>query len=185
MQIGDPFIGLGCTQEKGGHLKIYSLQQLACKTLPLPRTASVATTSSWRLGATRCHLPRWRIRRCPPEALRYSLLLGDESSRRPLSPPSRMQRPVASEEPRSPTTVPLSPPTSHLTGMLSRGKRWRTGRRASPPRGGTDPGSVSANGISAERHTSRQPRTTCHGCDNPPRKIPYYRLNQSTLVIKR
>jgi hypothetical protein len=22
-------------------------------------------------------------------------------------------------------------------------------------------------------------------CDNPPRKIPYYRLNQSTLVIKR
>jgi hypothetical protein len=23
------------------------------------------------------------------------------------------------------------------------------------------------------------------GCDNPPRKIPYYRLNQSTLVIKR
>jgi hypothetical protein len=21
-------------------------------------------------------------------------------------------------------------------------------------------------------------------CDNPPRKIPYYRLNQSTLVIK-
>jgi hypothetical protein len=23
------------------------------------------------------------------------------------------------------------------------------------------------------------------GCCNPPRKIPYYRLNQSTLVIKR
>jgi acetamidase/formamidase len=23
------------------------------------------------------------------------------------------------------------------------------------------------------------------GCDNPPRKIPYYRLNQSTLVIKK
>jgi hypothetical protein len=23
------------------------------------------------------------------------------------------------------------------------------------------------------------------GCDNPPRKIPYYRLNQSTLVIKQ
>jgi hypothetical protein len=23
------------------------------------------------------------------------------------------------------------------------------------------------------------------GCDNPPRKIPYYRLNQSTVVIKR
>jgi hypothetical protein len=22
-------------------------------------------------------------------------------------------------------------------------------------------------------------------CDNPPRKIPYYRLNKSTLVIKR
>jgi hypothetical protein len=22
-------------------------------------------------------------------------------------------------------------------------------------------------------------------CDNPPRKIPYYRLNQSTLVIKQ
>jgi hypothetical protein len=22
-------------------------------------------------------------------------------------------------------------------------------------------------------------------CDNPPRKIPYYRLNQSTLVIER
>jgi hypothetical protein len=22
-------------------------------------------------------------------------------------------------------------------------------------------------------------------CDNPPRKIPYYRLNQATLVIKR
>jgi hypothetical protein len=24
-----------------------------------------------------------------------------------------------------------------------------------------------------------------HVCDNPPRKIPYYRLNQSTLVIKQ
>jgi hypothetical protein len=24
-----------------------------------------------------------------------------------------------------------------------------------------------------------------HICDNPPRKIPYYRLNQSTLVIKQ
>jgi hypothetical protein len=28
-------------------------------------------------------------------------------------------------------------------------------------------------------------RRRAGGCDNPPRKIPYYRLNQSTLVIKR
>jgi hypothetical protein len=27
--------------------------------------------------------------------------------------------------------------------------------------------------------------TAAGDCDNPPRKIPYYRLNQSTLVIKR
>jgi hypothetical protein len=28
-------------------------------------------------------------------------------------------------------------------------------------------------------------RETLGWCDNPPRKIPYYHLNQSTLVIKR
>jgi hypothetical protein len=35
------------------------------------------------------------------------------------------------------------------------------------------------------KRTSKRPCFGCGKCDNPPRKIPNYRLNQSTLVIKR
>jgi hypothetical protein len=139
MQIGDPFTGLGRAQEKGGHLKIYS------------PTASMQNASSASHRKCR-HRKRPEARRNPPSS--SSTADPPPPSRRPpllpaagrrikpaaslpVSPPSRIQRPVASEEPRSPTTVPLSPPTSHLTGMLSRGKRRRTGRRASPPCGGS------------------------------------------------
>jgi hypothetical protein len=154
---------------------------LARKTLPLPRTASAIAASTRRLGTTRHRIPRRRIRRCPPEALRYSLLLDNESSRRPLSPPSWIQWPVTSEEPCSPTVVPLSPPTSHLAGMTSWGKRRCTSRRASPRTGEAPslpsvaavhpadssraPSALPASSPSAtppaKRRASRQPRACC------------------------
>jgi hypothetical protein len=60
MQIEDPFMGLGRVQEKGRHPKFFGLQQPTHKMHPLPRTAhtaSAATASARRLGATRHHLP--------------------------------------------------------------------------------------------------------------------------------
>jgi hypothetical protein len=56
------------------------------------------------------------------------------------------------------------------TPQLARRER----RRSAAPRGG-----ARRSRPCAFRHTP------CRQCDNPPRKIPYYHLNQSTLVIKR
>jgi hypothetical protein len=50
--------------------------------------------------------------------------------------------------------------------------------------GGCEPLTADGDACHGPRAHGRRGSATAQ-CDNPPRKIPYYRLNQSTLVIKR
>jgi hypothetical protein len=61
-------------------------------------------------------------------------------------------------------------------------------RRGAPPFFSDDDGPPSASSTPATQEAAAaapSPFGRVGACDNPPRKIPYYRLNQSTLVIKR
>jgi hypothetical protein len=104
----------------------------------------------------------------------------------------------------SPTSSPTPTPTSPILATLAGADSLTSG--TSKPRGLSAPpvatdvervafwGGAELQGRGGWAAAPGEGESGCRGeeevgwrrcCDNPPRKIPYYRLNQSTLTIKR
>jgi hypothetical protein len=170
--IGSAFCSLtpSCVHSRG----IYAFLSHFFNVLPhnrcLPHALSPARASSSFPDLLRRWQKRWW-----PDPAPVVLCSSSRPARRPRSG-GELRRPLCSRPQLSRGCHPSRPPPSAATSFLRDLARKRNrGRRVAPV------------ALSSSRGDSELLGDGGRGakCDNPPGKITYYRLNQSTLVIKQ